>query len=269
MTTPGPGWHPDPEGHKLLRYWDGQQWTSATQPMPTPQPTELPPETPEAAKKRKQQLIGISVVIAAVAAIAIFQKIDFGKDDTPAVASKSTTSESTQTTMRTTTSQPPTTTRSAAEVSASAAAATSARAASEAAAAAAAEAKRQAEAAKLDPNTYESISDRDFALFAKNPDTYKGRKLTLYGIVTQADAATGNKMFLARTAGSPQDASYSYDQNTIVTAVDPTLIADVVEDDFVTLHVEVLGSQSYDTQRGGNTTAPKVQVNIVTVTGSK
>lgn len=283
MTQPpGSGWFPDPEGTpNQLRWWDGRQWTNATQATPRTQPTppasqpkhagsepqpagEIPPlgltDTSSNAPKKKSNKVVIGAIAAGVLVIIIgIAAVNGGKDKDPeTVASEATTTQAQTTT-------PATTTKSAAEISASAVAATSARAASEAAA----EAKRQAEAAKLDPNTYESISDRDFALFAKNPDAYKGRKLTLYGVVFQADAATGNKMFLARTAGSPQDASYDYDQNTIVTAVDPALIADVVEDDFVTLHVEVLGSQSYDTQRGGSTTAPKVQVNIVTVTGSK
>lgn len=37
----------------------------------------------------------------------------------------------------------------------------------------------------------------------------------------------------------------------------------------VTLYVEVVGSISYDTQIGGNTTVPKFFANIVDVTGSK
>lgn len=286
MTQPpGSGWFPDPEGvPNQLRWWDGQQWTSSTRPAQTAATPVTPESQPEQAEtetratqeipalgltdtesnepKKKSNKVVIGSIAAGIVVVLIGIAIANGGKDTKA---ETTASEATTTEVQTTTSAPATTTKSAAEVSASAAAATSA----QAAAAAAAEAKRQAAAAKLDPNTYESISDRDFALFAKNPDAYKGRKLTLYGIVTQADAATGGKLFLARTAGSPQDASYDYDQNTIVTAETAALIADVVEDDFVTLHVEVLGSQTYDTQRGGSTTAPKVQVNIITVTGSK
>lgn len=97
MNTPPAGWHPDPEDNKQLRYWDGQQWTSATQPMPTPQPTELPPETPEAAKKRKQQLIAAGVIIAVIASIAIFNSIDFGKGDTETAAAETTTTQAADT----------------------------------------------------------------------------------------------------------------------------------------------------------------------------
>lgn len=106
MTTPGPGWHPDPEGNQQLRYWDGQQWTSATQPMPAAQtPT---PETPEQAKDRKRQLIAIGIIVAAVASIAIFKSIDFSSDDTGTAAAETTTTHAATTT--TTTVRPTTTT---------------------------------------------------------------------------------------------------------------------------------------------------------------
>lgn len=95
MTNPAPGWHPDPEGNQQLRYWDGQQWTSATQPMPAPQtPT---PETPKQAKDRKRQLIAIGIVVAAVASIAIFKSIDSSSDDTETAAAETTTTTPTST----------------------------------------------------------------------------------------------------------------------------------------------------------------------------
>jgi hypothetical protein len=47
MSTPMPGWYPDPEDPGRQRFWDGQQWTDArafpasdvgaTQPAPTTQ----------------------------------------------------------------------------------------------------------------------------------------------------------------------------------------------------------------------------------------
>ncbi|MDI9973091.1 MULTISPECIES: DUF2510 domain-containing protein [Rhodococcus] len=144
--------------------------------------------------------------------------------------------------------------------------------------AAAAERERQAreaeaarlaaiEAAKLDPSTYESISSRDFALLTKNPDASKGRKLVVYGIVTQFDSATGTTSFRAETGSAPGD-RYDYDQNTVVTAGDSNVVANVVEDDFVTMYVEVVGSYSYTTTMGGTMTVPKFQANVIEVTGS-
>lgn len=136
-------------------------------------------------------------------------------------------------------------------------------------AAAAETAKRQAEeAAKKDPATYEQLTERDFALIAKNPGAAVGRKVVVYGRVTQFDSATGTAQFLARTAPFVPDSVYDYDQNTMVVGDTAALIANVVEDDLVTMHAEVLGSFSYDTQAGGNTTVPKLQVNIIEVTGT-
>lgn len=94
MSTPPAGWHPDPENSQRLRYWDGQQWTSATQPMPAAQTPTL--ETPEQKKDRKRQLVAIGIIIAAVASIAIFKSIDFSKDDTETAAAETTTTQPTQ-----------------------------------------------------------------------------------------------------------------------------------------------------------------------------
>lgn len=96
MTQPA-GWHPDPEGAPQLRYWDGQQWTSATQPMPAITPTPQP-ETPAQAKDRKRQLIAIAVAIVGFLAIFGISKLDFGGDDTETVAAKTTTTEAAATT---------------------------------------------------------------------------------------------------------------------------------------------------------------------------
>ena len=42
------------------------------------------------------------------------------------------------------------------------------------------------------------------------------------------------------------------------------ILTNVVKGDLVTMHVEVIGAYSYDTQIGGNTTVPQFQVNIIT-----
>lgn len=131
------------------------------------------------------------------------------------------------------------------------------------------EARAQAaaeEAARLDPATYEQIGDRDFALLMRNPDAAAGRKLVVYGVVTQFDSGTGPDAFRANTAANPQGQSYNYDQNTMVTGA-PDVLANVVAEDFVTMYVEVVGSLTYSTTMGGSTTVPKFQANIIEVTG--
>lgn len=90
----------------------------------------------------------------------------------------------------------------------------------------------------------------------------------MYGVVTQFDAATGTSEFRASTGAQKVEHRYDYDVNTMVHAPDPAILKNVVENDFVTMHVEVAGSSSYDTQIGGHTVAPKFNVYIIDVTGS-
>jgi hypothetical protein len=130
----------------------------------------------------------------------------------------------------------------------------------------AAEAKRRA--ALKDPKSYAAIKPRDFALLVKSPDKHIGKKYVIYGHVTQFDSATGDDTFRADTAATRQSEWYDYDVNTLVCAEDAALLDDVVQDDLVTMYVEVLGSFSYDTQIGGSTTVPHFQVRIIKVTGS-
>lgn len=117
------------------------------------------------------------------------------------------------------------------------------------------------------PAAYEVLSERDFALLVKDPDSAEGRKIVLYGVVTQFDAATGTRQFRADTGPIQLDSAYAYNQNTAVEARDAALVADVVEDDVVKMYVEVGGSVSYDTQIGGRTTVPGVIVNMIEIVG--
>lgn len=160
----------------------------------------------------------------------------------------------------------------AAAASSSAAAAASASQAAAASRAAAAEASRQAaaaaEAARLDPNTYEVINPRDFALIAKAPEQHLNRKIVLYGHVSQFDSVTGASKFRADVDSTPHDYSFEYDTNSIIIAPSAGLIANVVEDDFVTMYVTVGKPTSYSTTLGGSTTVPTFNVNIINVTGS-
>jgi pyruvate/2-oxoglutarate dehydrogenase complex dihydrolipoamide acyltransferase (E2) component len=132
----------------------------------------------------------------------------------------------------------------------------------------AAEARAAEEAAKLNPANYDTIGSRDYALIAKSPDAHAGEKYVLYGYVKQFDSATGPDAFLADTDAEQHTEWYEYDTNTLVVAEDPSILAPVVEDDIVKMYVEVVGSFSYDTQIGGNTTVPQVTVRMIEVVGS-
>jgi hypothetical protein len=132
----------------------------------------------------------------------------------------------------------------------------------------AAEARAAEAAAKMDPASYNTIASRDYALIAKDPDAHAGERYVVYGHVTQFDSATGPDAFLASTDAVEHGQWYEYDVNTLVLAEDPAILAPVVENDLVKMFVEVVGSFSYDTQIGGNTTVPQVTVRMIEVIGS-
>jgi hypothetical protein len=104
----------------------------------------------------------------------------------------------------------------------------------------------------LDASTYETLSPRDFALLVKDPDSNKGRKVMISGVVTQFDAATGPSDFRARTGADPADVSV----NAVVSAPDPTILANVVKGDHVTMWCKVQGTVTYDNVMGGKITVP-------------
>jgi hypothetical protein len=126
-----------------------------------------------------------------------------------------------------------------------------------------AERRRAEETARLDRSTYRSVNAREFALMVKNPDSWAGQKILVYGVVTQFDAATGTTAFRADTGPSPMTDPYDYENNTFITAHDSQMVANVVQDDVVTMFVEVQGAYTYDTQIGGSTTVPALLVNII------
>jgi hypothetical protein len=282
MSQSPAGWYPQEDGR--LRYWDGQQWTAhyteapatgasveagrlgATSGGSSPlgvqaSTTGLGVLTAAGTMKAKPPWFkrkGIVVALTVVALGIIGSVASPGQGD--GVPAASTTSAA---------SGAPA--GEAAAVQDSAAAKASEEAAAQAKADAeakkkAAEAKRRA--ALKDPKSYAAIKPRDFALLVKSPDKHIGKKYVIYGHVTQFDSATGDDTFRADTAATRQSEWYDYDVNTLVSAEDAALLDDVVQDDLVTMYVEVLGSFSYDTQIGGSTTVPHFQVRIIKVTGS-
>lgn len=222
---------------------------------PQYQPPTTPGHRPKSSGNRRVLIMFGSVAVAAVAVAAV--------TGTGKVNGNSATS-----------TRVPTSTISLAEAGASAAARVSSSSAAESASSAAAASSSAAssaaasaiaakEAAEKDPANYTAISARDFAILAKNPDEYLGRKLVIYGRITQSDAATGTKNMRANTAGQPGD----YKVNSFVTGK-PDVLAPVVEGDLVTMLVRVNGSKSYETTLGGTLTVPEFEAYVITVTGS-
>lgn len=234
-----------PYGHRPPQY--GQSPYGSTQQWG---PAGPPP--PPAQKNNKPLFIVLGVIGALVLIGAIGSAFDSGSSDSDNAAS--TTTKAAATTYKLSPQEQAEADRIAAE----------------------AKAKRDAEAAaqqeklraQTDPATYEAITVRDWQLIAKNPDAHIGRKVVVYGWVSQFDSATGTDAFRAETSGEQMGASYEYDTNTVIQEGTPGLFSEVVENDLVTMYVEVAGSMSYDTTMGGSTTVPKVDAYIIEVTGS-
>jgi hypothetical protein len=112
---------------------------------------------------------------------------------------------------------------------------------------------------KPTPVAYVTLSSRAWALLVKSPDTYTGKAYRLYGCIHQFDAATGPDTFLAMASYQIEDYWYSYGTNSQFTG-DAAKLADYVASDIVQMNVLDLGSYSFDTQSGGNTTVPSFQI---------
>jgi hypothetical protein len=112
--------------------------------------------------------------------------------------------------------------------------------------------------------SYAKLTDRGWKKIAKNPDAYVGKGYVVYGVVTQFDAATGTDAFRADVAARNLAEPFDYDTNTILSG-DAELFDDLVEDDEFRAQVTVVGAFEYETQIGGETTVPQLEVTSVKV----
>lgn len=119
-------------------------------------------------------------------------------------------------------------------------------------------------ATKRKPVSYEQLSKRQWLKIAKNPDSHIGEAIVVYGSVTQFDTATGVDTFRADVGASNREYSFDYPTNTILSG-DEDELSDLVEDDEFRAKVTVTGSLTYDTQIGGETTVPQLQVESIKV----
>jgi hypothetical protein len=109
------------------------------------------------------------------------------------------------------------------------------------------------------PKSYAAPSKRAWQKVVKSPDTYVGKGYKLWACIYQFDAATGEDGFMAYASYKKLKYWFSDGENAAFVGSAPAL-ADYVEGDVVTMSVVTLGSYSYDTQAGGNTTVPSFQV---------
>ncbi|MEV4808714.1 hypothetical protein [Micromonospora avicenniae] len=123
---------------------------------------------------------------------------------------------------------------------------------------------RTTAAPKPKPPSYKTLTARQWKLIAKNPDAYIGKTYVVYGVVTQFDAATGTDTFRADVAHRRMADKYDYETNTMLTG-EASDLENLVEDDIFRANVTVLSSFSYETQIGGETTAPLLMVDSIKV----
>ena len=101
----------------------------------------------------------------------------------------------------------------------------------------------------------------------KKPDSYLDKNVIIYARVTQFDSATGPCTFRANVSHA-QVGKYDYEHNTIFNAGDGLtncdILDDVVAEDIVKVTATVTSSLTYDTQVGGSTTVPEMQVVKIT-----
>jgi hypothetical protein len=116
------------------------------------------------------------------------------------------------------------------------------------------------------PKSYAKLSKRNWAKLVKSPDKYIGKGYQVWGCITQFDAATGPDSF--RADASYHKEPYWYVGENSYFNGSEKLLSDFVADDVVVMNVVGVGSYSYDTQAGGNTTAPLFLVVKITRKGS-
>jgi hypothetical protein len=117
------------------------------------------------------------------------------------------------------------------------------------------------------PISYGTLTARSWSLIVKAPDDYIGKGYVVWACITQFDAATGPDAFRGQASYTNLDYWFSDGDNTFFHG-DVEQLQDFVQDDVVVMNVISLGSYSYDTQLGGNTTVPLFEVTKITLKGS-
>ncbi|PTR30582.1 hypothetical protein C8K36_102434 [Rhodococcus sp. OK519] len=120
----------------------------------------------------------------------------------------------------------------------------------------------KADVTDTDKSVYESVTDRDYAVIAKNPDPHRGRKVIIYGDVFQADSRIGENDIKINARGEGN--TLFFEQNTHIVGSSDTF-RDVVEGDEVKVWATVLGEYEYTSLSDKQIRVPMLQANMIEV----
>lgn len=109
------------------------------------------------------------------------------------------------------------------------------------------------------PKSFADLSKRQWQKVVKSPDATTGKGFKVWACITQFDAATGDGTFRGNASYKNLKSEWYLGDNSMFTG-SAAQLADFVAGDIVSMSVVNLGSYSYDTQIGGNTTVPIFQV---------
>ena len=107
---------------------------------------------------------------------------------------------------------------------------------------------------------YSNISERDWALIAKDPNGNSGRLIVVYGYITQFDAATGLSQFRADVSGVNSRTTYGFTGDNTFLSGDAALLRNFVAKDYFMAKVIVRGSKTYTTTLNGSITVPHLEI---------
>lgn len=113
---------------------------------------------------------------------------------------------------------------------------------------------KKAEEEKNDPSTYNTGITYDN--LARNPEKYEGEKITFSGTVLQVMEDDGYSHYRIAVDDN-------YDTVLYIEVDHELLDARILEDDYITIYGESIGTVSYESTNSGTITIPAAVINIV------
>ncbi|MGH3305823.1 MAG: hypothetical protein ACRDOK_30030 [Streptosporangiaceae bacterium] len=106
------------------------------------------------------------------------------------------------------------------------------------------------------PVVYQTLTDYQWDLIQKSPDSYVGQAYVIYGSIVQFDANTGPTIFRADAGPADNQATNTlFDGSSVPSALGPLVTGDSFQ-----AEVTVEGSYSYTDTFGGSITVPELLI---------